>query len=112
MHNVGVHRRNTTLYHDTSCSHEKCVLGATAGEGMRPVQIVSVDEWHASRPGPVDLVKIDTEGSDPAVLKGALDTLRQWRPFVTFECGPQLKRAPLHPLHPSSPSRVPCGRPQ
>jgi len=90
IHNVGVHRRNTTLFHDTSCSHEKCVLGAKAGPGMHPVQIVSVDEWHGSRPGPVDLIKIDTEGSDPAVLKGAMATLAQWQPLVSFEYNPGL----------------------
>ncbi len=41
---------------------------------------VKLNEIHA-----VDLIKIDTETTEPAVLKGALNTLRQYKPFVICE---------------------------
>jgi FkbM family methyltransferase len=36
----------------------------------------------------VDLLKIDVEGNELAVLKGAVATLARWRPAIIFECGP------------------------
>ncbi|MES2628696.1 MAG: FkbM family methyltransferase [Bacteroidota bacterium] len=35
----------------------------------------------------IDLVKIDVEGAEFGVLKGAVETLRRNRPVVVFECG-------------------------
>ena len=35
----------------------------------------------------IDLVKIDVEGAELGVLKGALQLLGRWHPIVIFECG-------------------------
>lgn len=35
----------------------------------------------------IDFIKIDVEGGEFGVLKGAKKTLENWRPFVIFECG-------------------------
>lgn len=37
----------------------------------------------------VDLIKIDVEGLELAVLRGATKTIAQCRPSVLFECGPE-----------------------
>ena len=39
--------------------------------------------------GPVDLVKIDAEGSEPAVLLGAQELLRAWSPTLVLEWKPK-----------------------
>ncbi|MGO9173344.1 MAG: FkbM family methyltransferase [Rhodomicrobium sp.] len=36
---------------------------------------------------PVHFIKIDVEGAELAVLNGARETLRRWKPLVYFECG-------------------------
>jgi|SRR4030095_8284544 len=36
---------------------------------------------------PIDLIKIDVEGAEHLVLKGAISTLRKYKPVVLFECG-------------------------
>lgn len=37
---------------------------------------------------PIAFMKIDVEGSEAAVLRGAAQLLRNWRPVVVFECDP------------------------
>lgn len=50
------------------------------------VQCVTVDSYlRANELPPIDLVKIDAEGSEPAVLAGARDTIRTCRPIVMCE---------------------------
>ena len=36
---------------------------------------------------PIDLIKIDVEGAELMVLRGAINTLQKNRPMVLFECG-------------------------
>jgi len=36
---------------------------------------------------PIRLMKIDVEGAELQVMKGSLETLRRWKPFVVFEHG-------------------------
>lgn len=49
------------------------------------VGAVSLDEERASA-GAVDLIKIDVEGHEEAVIRGALGTIRQDQPILIFEC--------------------------
>jgi FkbM family methyltransferase len=36
---------------------------------------------------PVDLIKIDVEGAELAVMRGGVKTIRRCRPVIIFECG-------------------------
>lgn len=71
--------------------------GAALAEADRPpdacgelrVALVTLDGWLAANaarlPGPVRLVKIDVEGAEPAVLRGAAGLLAQAGPQVLLE---------------------------
>jgi FkbM family methyltransferase len=37
---------------------------------------------------PIDFVKIDVEGAEARLIRGAFRTLRKWKPVVVFEVGP------------------------
>ncbi|KAI9031413.1 hypothetical protein DFJ74DRAFT_744799 [Hyaloraphidium curvatum] len=55
-------------------------LGTEAGNDTDPVPVSTVDEWHARAsaagfPGEIDLLEVDAEGLDPAILRGAAGTL-------------------------------------
>ena len=49
-------------------------------------------ERHMLRP---DLIKVDTEGAELLVLRGARQTLTKFRPLVVFEALPEAERAQL-----------------
>lgn len=53
--------------------------------GLLEVDTVSLDDERASC-GAVDVIKIDVEGHEEAVIRGALDTIRRDQPIVIFEC--------------------------
>jgi len=64
------------------------VEGAAASNGLSErVLTVSLDEL-ASCLDPVDLIKIDVEGFEHLVLKGAQETLKRHRPTLIVECLP------------------------
>ncbi len=61
-------------------------LGSHENSSYDEVAIVSLDEIaqseHLSR---VDFIKLDVEGAEELVLRGAKNVLQQWRPIVLFE---------------------------
>jgi FkbM family methyltransferase len=48
---------------------------------------ISIDDFLAAahHEAPIDLVKIDTESTEPAVLLGMARTIDRWRPVITLE---------------------------
>jgi len=54
--------------------------------GLATVPLISLDEQRALR-GPVDLIKIDVEGHESAVLRGAKNTIALDQPILFVECG-------------------------
>ena len=63
------------------------------GAELKRIQLVTLDELFADTK--LDLIKIDVEGHEPSVLKGARQVLKRDRPHVILEA---LVNAPLDPL--------------
>jgi FkbM family methyltransferase len=77
--------------HGRSSSFLKEHAGRSSAGGRRtefPVLTTTVD-WLAERLGPPTLLKIDVEGSEAAVLRGAAETLREHHPRMILEVGPE-----------------------
>jgi FkbM family methyltransferase len=51
--------------------------------GLEPIDVRSLDAFDL---GAVDLIKIDTEGMEDAVLRGAAAMLARYRPLLFLEC--------------------------
>ena len=63
--------------------------GSHIGDGKCRVTTARLDSWVKSRGlDRLDLVKLDVEGAEPAVLDGAEETLRRFRPLTVVECNP------------------------
>jgi FkbM family methyltransferase len=72
---------------DHMCSAEPAFL-ALAGRpiaGRLDVERVSLDEFCRSRGVGADLIKVDVEGHEAAVLDGASETLRRFTPTLILE---------------------------
>lgn len=70
-------------------------LGQIAYEGVgewrrEPVDLLRLDDVVAARPpSRLDVIKIDAEGAELRVLRGALETIHRYRPLVLFEILPR-----------------------
>jgi FkbM family methyltransferase len=63
--------------------------GSHVGQGGATVPSVRFDTWAAAAElDRLDLVKLDVEGVELAVLDGATETLRRFRPILVVECNP------------------------
>ena len=60
-----------------------------AAGGTTTIPAMALDDWtRASSLERLDLVKIDVEGSEVRVLRGARETLERFRPTLIVECNP------------------------
>lgn len=63
--------------------------GSHVGDGGATVPSLRLDTWmRATGLDRLDLVKLDVEGVELAVLEGAAETLRRFRPILVVECNP------------------------
>jgi FkbM family methyltransferase len=70
-----------------SLTHHRYLTGANV-----TVPVTTVDATCAG--APVALIKIDVEGHEAAVVRGAADTISRHAPSIVFEYAPQLLRDP------------------
>lgn len=62
--------------------------GTELAVGSGNIKLVALDSFNLPR---VDLIKIDVEGMEPQVLKGAEETIRRCRPYIMTESFPDKK---------------------
>jgi FkbM family methyltransferase len=56
---------------------------------MAEISALPLDEWISNNPQPrVDLIKLDVEGAEINVIRGAVQTLHQYRPTLLIEYNP------------------------
>jgi FkbM family methyltransferase len=60
---------------------------AAAGEQAFEVETVTLDALPVAALTRLDLIKIDVEGHERAVLGGGAETIRRWRPAIVIETG-------------------------
>ncbi len=85
-------------------------LGPTqpaAGEISFEVRTETLDHYFESARRPVALIKIDAEGHEREILRGARRILTEDRPFLVFEC--ERHRHPGHTIRPILDSVVELG---
>eukprot|EP01065_Artemidia_motanka_P015487 TRINITY_DN19278_c0_g1_i1.p1 TRINITY_DN19278_c0_g1~~TRINITY_DN19278_c0_g1_i1.p1 ORF type:complete len:469 (+),score=144.79 TRINITY_DN19278_c0_g1_i1:53-1408(+) len=98
IHKAGLHSRAGTMWWDKSCATdpgtELCTIKAEGDAGAIAVDVTTVDTAMRKRVRSSDqlmLLKIDAEGYDAEVLRGALSTLTAHRAsVVTWEYNPHL----------------------
>ena len=62
---------------------------ASQGEYRFEVRLVRLDDYLQDHPIPrLDLIKIDVEGAEVRVLRGARNTIERFRPMIVFEVCP------------------------
>jgi FkbM family methyltransferase len=84
---VGDTSRRADLYLAPATIHASAVLDSGRGSiGVSPAEMVSIDDLvETSKIPPPDLVKMDVEGSEHLVLRGAHRTFRAHQPHVLLE---------------------------
>jgi FkbM family methyltransferase len=76
------------------------VVVETGAVDKQVVQITSLDAFFAGKDRPVHFIKIDTDGFDLEVLRGAEDVLRRLKPVIYFEHTPSLVGSPRGTMDP------------
>lgn len=79
-----------TIEHDT-----KARLSQKYDLELHQVETITLDNFCINNNIYPDLIKIDTEGHELSVLKGAKRTLQKKKPIVLFECNQQEKRTAI-----------------
>jgi FkbM family methyltransferase len=89
LHPHAVGERPGTLWLHPIRNSSLARLAATADGAAVEVPVVALDETLLDV-GRVDVIKIDTDGAEPAVLRGARGVIRRHRPAIFLEWAPVL----------------------
>jgi FkbM family methyltransferase len=83
----GLHREDGWFDPDHNVFAKEPVRDTSQHDTDPWLYVRSLDSWLEERPGitPVDWLKIDVEGAELAVLQGAEDCLRRWKPRLLIE---------------------------
>ena len=90
---VGDHEGSVSLHKPAHALHASLMASGEAGERVVEVPLVTLDRLvrEALLPAP-DFIKVDVEGGELGVLKGASEILAQYQPIVIFEANESSER--------------------
>jgi len=84
----GLGERTETVRFDDHAGEFNIGKGRVAPQGGSTIDVRTLDEELRDLRGPVSLIKIDVEGAELAVLKGARETLQRHQPALLIEYNP------------------------
>ncbi|HKV89377.1 MAG TPA: FkbM family methyltransferase [Candidatus Dormibacteraeota bacterium] len=91
---AGASAGSAWLYkNETTASGRQAVYADHESRGRQRVEVLTLDDL-LHEEARVDFIKIDTDGFDFEVLKGATRTLERFRPLLFFEVAPELTQDP------------------
>lgn len=65
------------------------IAGVQVGAGGESVEMITIDSLDLDR---CDFIKIDVEGYEPLVIEGAVETIKKFRPAISYESN--IKKSP------------------
>lgn len=74
-------------------NNEKALINMSLDQNVIDVKVITLDSYIEKSNLRPDLIKIDTEGFEEFVIKGATATLLKYKPLVIFECDPPQRDA-------------------
>lgn len=76
----------TVSFLDETLSDRSHITTSTASHNSYPIESVNLDEWGSiNNINRVDFIKIDAEGYDLQVIKGAFELINRTKPLIEFE---------------------------
>jgi FkbM family methyltransferase len=89
------HGGAATLFRDYRSSSRSTLVREVVRKpgGELEVRLRTLDAWFAGDGGRVDLIKIDTEGSEGRIIRGGLQLIERCRPILVMEFWPLALRA-------------------
>jgi FkbM family methyltransferase len=61
--------------------------GLSLGSSGESVNMITIDKFVQDNNLDVDYMKIDVEGAEPLVIRGAMNTIKKFKPIILFEDG-------------------------
>ncbi len=97
--NLGVSEQNGELLWSEGTGNDGRGNGSLRVGGNITVKVVSLDAYCISRGiDKIDFIKIDVEGMEPEVIKGAEAILEKYRPILYFETLPNIEETRGFPV--------------
>lgn len=90
---------STTLHYNPNQSGLSSIVNASESNSLsEEIGITTLDKYSANLSGRVSFIKIDTEGYEPQVLRGAKELIQRNKPTIYIELGGDNQKSSLEAL--------------
>jgi FkbM family methyltransferase len=86
-HKLFLGEKTDTIFAEVACAGWNATVLPGSSGSAKPFKVVRLDDFIATQPGSENyqLLKIDTEGFDCAIIRGAQEFIRRVQPVIFFE---------------------------
>jgi FkbM family methyltransferase len=96
---LGESEESTTLHYNPKQSGLSSIISDFEGNSLsEEIKITTLDNFSKKLSGRVSFIKIDTEGYEPQVLRGAKELIKRDRPTIYIELGGDHQKSSLEAL--------------